>query len=294
MGTTEPSTGPGAAAPADPEVERWIDASIERRKGQRTVRHGPALAVPAEGSSSAAVVLGRAGAGWRHVGSVGVRGPAAPGPEAWGAAGLREPEAVAARFVAAWFGAPFDAVGGSPAHPFAWGVWRFDAPGLARVLRAWAQRDREACNAALQGHKIEVRAGETGASLGIDGQFDAAAWRRDPRIVATLAAMGRNPQNQLAQLEVVARRHVRALLDASIDEHRTVEEALDAPSAREIGALLALELRHGRVRTLRILRKTPRKGELLADLAAWLRSEARAADANLVQWVQNSPELEVA
>jgi hypothetical protein len=282
----------------DAALDAWLDASIARRASRRPVgvRRGKAIVIaaadPASPPSPATIVLGKIQGGFRHVGSVGVRGPAAPAAVEWERAGFSPVEAEAARFVASWFGQPYDAVTSPRQGGLCFGVWRFDGPGIARVFRHWSASDPDGFIEATRGHKVEVRVTGSGASILIDGDADANAWLQDPRIISSLAGFGRISANQRSQLSVVHDRFLRPLLEAKRDDGSTIGDALSPTGVRERAVLFALQARHGTPRTVHLVRRALRRGSLVDALAASLREGGRNADANLVLWVQNSPELE--
>jgi hypothetical protein len=221
---------------AESFLENWIE-HVERQRA-KTAIHGPdvdpappavaARAAPTPGTTKESdfVALVAERGRFRHLGTVAFRGPCAPPREALPELGVDDVDAKALEFVAAWFGAPFDAVNvqlrGDRA--LSWGFWHLSGEGLADSLARWREHDRASFDACLgvTGMGVALEADASGkvavANLCyrdeargrvVHGEAAEALVTIDRSLVSALARSGRARAAQLAQIESVVVRALR-------------------------------------------------------------------------------------
>ncbi len=257
-----------ARAPAEPRVLRREGRVVTFPDGER-------------------VVLAESPRGWRHPGSVSVAGTAAPLASVFEDLGFTVAQADAVRFVAAWFGAPYDAVLATPNGGLVWGFWRFPLEVTARVLSRVESRTPAVWRnrAGLIGLRTEID--DEGAALHLGERVDrtGAAVLRDPLAVAILASLGRRAEVQRMQLQAVLRRQVKPLLD------------LVGPSlsrrmpASFLAALLVVGRRIGAPAVGQLVPETMVSTDPASCFIELLHRRGRTAEADLARWVFASPEL---
>jgi hypothetical protein len=166
------------------------------------------------------IVLGRSGDRVAHIGTLAVRGPYGLTLESLQTYGLSEAQARGLEFVAAWFGAPFDAVAVNRAEggrSLKWGFWPLPAGDIGRAFALWKERSPVSFAGLLGDYGFDVSPGDgelsgpyvllidpaKGSLVRGDGALDFIA--RDPRRLALLARAGRHADARAAQLEVALR-----------------------------------------------------------------------------------------
>jgi hypothetical protein len=227
-------------------------------------------------------------------------------PREWG---LTPEESAALSFVLRWSGAPFDAVGVSPVTgAVTWGICRFTGTELIRVLATFERRasdtfldllGRFGVHVAETSEMIELRVQPLGNRRGARGARALQWLAEDPRWVAVLARVGRNPEAGKAQLQAIGVRLVGPLRAAL--RKRSSPEGAKAPlplTARVWAALYGLAWACGaRVASqlglpLLAAQEAQDDESRLTALARQLEGLGREVEAAQVLRTLSSPELE--
>jgi hypothetical protein len=215
------------------------------------------------GEDRSPVVLFSAGSRWAHRGTMGVRGPFAIDLSGFG---LSEAQQRALEFVAAWFGAPYDAVNLRPGRLLSWGFWHLSGAEMAEALAVYQRRSPKAFAVRVGRYglapEMNQRAGSTlgrpleltlarGSARPLRRSRAEAAVASDARLVAVLARAGQDEEAQHAQMEVVVRRYVIPSLARSVQGHAGTPPARLGDfllAARHIACALLLSLSGGLAR----------------------------------------------
>jgi hypothetical protein len=243
-----------------------------------------------------------------HAGSIAVRGPLGVGVEALRGTPMTDVHARGAEFVAAWFGAPVDAVtvgaqGGPPR--ITWGFWSAGHKDLARTLAEWKKSDAASFDAQLGVYGIDVLAPDDDPLaepklLVVDphrgvarGAQALSLLAQDPRRIAVLARGLRDANARAAQVKtvvswVIAPVFARVVLRA--DRKVLVGDAVTTP--RGAAAILCA----ARVVDLDALGamldvEAPSDDALLRHAARWLMVQGHKVAAHRVRRILSSPEL---
>jgi hypothetical protein len=286
-------------APSSREAHGFVDVD------------GTSLVVTFDDHVGGSVVLLRTSGRFAHRGVSAPRGATAT---TWQTLGLSDALCSAVAFVADWFGAPFDAVNATrqSAHGLTWGIWNFSGERLGRCLGRWKARASDSFTALLGSAGIDIdtppeesRSGTAPAvvlagSKGARGTHAERILTGDPRLVAVLARAGRHLDAQLAQIDSVA----HDILEPALAALRRVVESESssddrALTARELAALLYLDLRLGANVTRQVARAITASGRhpgnenaFLNAIAERLAAADRGVDAHNMLRILSSPELE--
>lgn len=250
---SEPATKPAEPPKEDPAPREPSEApsleGVRLRGGSVTFADAPGDRVELRLRPSAV----------EHGGVVAVRGPLSTLLPQARDAGLAEAQARALEFVAAWFGAPFDAVSAplDAERPLAWGFLRFGGTALTRCFTAWKRRDAASFKERLGRYGLDCVAMR--ADGGVEEQDlqvldpvsgDRASGRAaeqvvaaEPRWIAVLARAGRHPASQAAQVEAAVSEHLRPALSHELTAGTTLGAALRSSPA--LAALFYTELALG-------------------------------------------------
>jgi hypothetical protein len=199
------------------------------------------------------IALVRSGDRVVHAGTLGVRGPYGLTLDSIRKQGLTDAQARGVEFVAAWFGAPFDALAVNRAvggRSLSWGFWPLGAGDIARALAVWKERSPVSFVSMLGDYGFDVWAVEgdlAGPSVQLLDPLKGSLWcgdsaldfiARDPRCIALLARAGRHEDARRAQVEV-ALRQVSPLFRMSVlrDQDRVALGTV-ATSARASAAMV--------------------------------------------------------
>jgi hypothetical protein len=298
---------PGVAAPPDSAGL----AGKEREERGLVDVGGTSLVITFDDPVGGTVVVLRAGGRFAHRGVSAPRGPAAL---AWDASELSDTRKSAIAFVADWFGAPFDAVNATQPSTdrLTWGIWNFSGQRLARCLGRWKTQASDSFTALLSSAGIDlesqpeesVAGGRSMLALSGDRSARGAHAERilagDPRLIAILARAGRHPDAQLAQIDSVA----LDVLDPALASLEAAGANVSWPgeralTARELAALLYLDLRLGANATRQIPRaimatrsQPSDERAFLNAMAERLASAGRIVDAHNMLRILSTPELE--
>jgi len=229
------------ASPIDVEtlIDRWVQRlerfpeprAAERIEPARPPQAPPKRAAPAatgptvvqfEGEASG-IPLSNVGGRIVHRGSIGLRGPCAPGPQLWSELGVGEPLRIAFDHVATWYGGAFDSVNLRSDAPLSWGVWHLSGSQLAHALASFRGRGPEQYQASVAAFGVGTDGdGEPRMTLrtGFGTLLRANAAERaiagDPRLVAALARAARHAAARAAQIETALERSVRPMLATDV------------------------------------------------------------------------------
>ncbi len=305
VAATKPLRSGGAAI----SIDAARGASVREAMARITVEGS---VVRFEDPLGGQVVLARVGPRTVHRGTVALRGPLGVDTARLRERGLSAAQARAFEFVAAWFGAPFDAVSATREAPhLEWGFWPFAQSEVARVLSRWKSATPERFDAALGAYGIDVlvaRDDLRGPSLTVtDGRGALVQGPRalqaiagDPKRLAVMARAGRDAEAQAAQLQHAIVRIVQPLLRAPLrrgDARIAVGEVL--PSARGLAAVLCAaralpSQAFDEVAAVALADVAADAAEepLLEALARYLRVAGHASSAHDIRRALSSPELQ--
>jgi hypothetical protein len=304
--------GPAARARARPgggEVEGSRAGSVREALSRVTLVGSTARFADDEGGD---LVLARVGQRTVHRGTVAVRGPLGLTLPMLVERGLTEPQARAVEFVAAWFGAPFDAVSATRTGDSAslqWGFWPLSRAEIARALGAWKARAPERFGAMIGvfGFDVVTRDDLRGPALMIvdprgailrgDKAIDAVA--SDPRRLAILARAGRDEHARIAQIEQVVAAVVVPILRTPVRRGESRTSVADVvATARGVAALLcaarALDVTAFDELVRVAIADAPADGgetAIVDSIARYLRVSGHRAAAHDVRRTLSSPEL---
>jgi hypothetical protein len=302
------------------ELDRWLDrmeredvpepaATTDNKTRPATV---DGCTVTFHDARGGLVALSPAGGLFQHKGTVGVRGPQAPDWTSGCHAKVSASVMRALEFVAAWFGAPFDAVNVSGAPNVApnWGFWRFGGRHLAAALGLWKDRDPEGFanllgrfGVGISKPAAEAEGAQEPAALTIE--TDRAVLRGesarellvcDPIACAALARAGRDLSAQSAQIDIALSDWVVPLLrlQTASKGGSTIEEVFSTP--RSLAPLVYLVRRHGVRRTSQFVQEAEIRPDAdeqtrIQSIVDLLQVFGRAEEVCEVLRIASSPEL---
>jgi hypothetical protein len=316
------SGGKRARGGADAMLEEWITRVERPRPAEPSVPGAhegvrAALArVTLDGSlarfddaTGGYVALGRSGERVAHAGSIAVRGPLGVKADALRGAPMTDAHARGAEFVAAWFGAPLDAVSvearreGAPR--IEWGFWSLGHADLARALAEWKKADAASFEAQLGVYGIDVLASDDDPLAGakllvvdpqrgiVRGARALSLLARDPRRLALLARASRDERARAAQVKtavswaiapvfarVVLRGDRKVVVGDLAVTPRAAAAVLCAArvvSLDDLGALLDVEAASDE--------------DSLRHAARWLVVQGHKTTAHLIRRILSTPEL---
>ena len=291
---------PSAARPEPPGNEASGPSALQGV----TIRSGSATFEDAPGERIALDL--RTGA-IAHLGTVGVRGPLVNFRSLASGAGLDEAQAAALEHVAAWFGAPFDAVSaGEAGEPrLRWGCFRLGGESLARCLAAFAARDAAAFQAQLGRYEIgltspgeanapEITAVDPASRTALRGREAELVIAAEPRLVAVLARAGRQAAAQIAQVETVVSTLLRSSLQLRLPSGTEVSTTLR--SKRALAVLFYIDFVLGLRTVAAFVQSAPEDPATEEDVwierfAARLERSHRGEHAFAMRRIASSPEL---